>query len=299
MWHAQWAAVTGRGHLRRGLPCQDRVGTLTQNGVTAVALADGAGSSPLSQEGAEAAAERTCRLLCQDFDRLMAAASPMELRRAILTPVREALLRRAETLGTDLSALACTLLAVAVRGDEYLLLHTGDGVIAYQKEGKVLLASAPQNGEYANATTFVTSPRALRNTRVLKGRQESLEGFLLMSDGCGASLFQHQTGKIAPLAGRLLQRAELLGQETAQDQLEAVLEQTVAQRTQDDCSLALLTRSTETFGRWERLTPREQAQVLGVRTQDRNRRRRMVRHYAALYGAGPSGRTAENTERSA
>lgn len=299
MWHTQWAAVTGRGHLSRGLPCQDRVGTLTQNEVTAVALADGAGSRPLSQEGAEAAVEQTCRLLCRDFDRLMAAASPMELRRAVLTSVREALLRRAEALETDLSALACTLLAVAVRGDEYLLLHTGDGVIAYQKEGKVLLASTPQNGEYANATTFVTSPQALRDTRALKGRQKGLEGFLLMSDGCGASLFQHQTGKIAPLAGRLLQRAELLGQETSQNQLEAVLEQTIARRTQDDCSLALLTRSTETFGRWERLTPKERAQVLGVRTQDRNRRRRMVRRYAALYGAGPSCRTAENMERSA
>lgn len=297
MWHTQWAAVTGRGHLRRGLPCQDRVCTLTQNGVTAAALADGAGSQPLSQEGAEAAVERACQILCRDFGQLMEAATPMELRRSVLVPVREAILRRAEALGAEVSALACTLLAVAVRGDEYLLLHTGDGVIAYQKAGRVLLASTPQNGEFANATTFVTSPQALRNTKVLRGRQEGLEGFLLMSDGCGTSLYQHQTGKVAPLAGRLLQRAELLDRAVSQDQLAAVLDRAIAHRTQDDCSLALLTRSTERFGRWERLTPREQAQVLGVRTQNRNRRRRMIRRYAAIYGAVPSNRMAEQERK--
>lgn len=299
MWHSQWAAVTGRGHLRRGLPCQDRVCAVTRNGVAAAVLADGAGSRPLSQEGAEVVVERACRLLCEDFDRLMGSASPVELRRAVLLPVREALSRRAEALGVEASALACTLLAVAVRGDEYLLIHTGDGVIAYQKEGRVLLASAPRNGEFANATTFVTSPRALRDTRVLRGRQEGLEGFLLMSDGCGTSLYQHRTGRLAPLAGRLLQRAELLDREIAQEQLNAVVEYAIAPRTLDDCSLALLTRPTETFGRWERLTQREQAQVLGIRTQDRNRRRRMIRRYAAACGAGTVHRPAEQEERSA
>ena len=41
MWHTQTAAVTGSGHARQGLPCQDRTGQLTEGGVTAIALADG------------------------------------------------------------------------------------------------------------------------------------------------------------------------------------------------------------------------------------------------------------------
>lgn len=46
MWKTQVDHVTGRGHQRQGMPCQDRVLAMEKNGVTVVALADGAGSAP-------------------------------------------------------------------------------------------------------------------------------------------------------------------------------------------------------------------------------------------------------------
>lgn len=61
MWHTQSAVVTGRGHLLLRLPGQDRTFTLEENGVTVAALADGAGSAPLSHEGAEQAVRAACR----------------------------------------------------------------------------------------------------------------------------------------------------------------------------------------------------------------------------------------------
>lgn len=284
MWRTQWAAVTGRGHQENGLPGQDRAGALTSGGVTAIALSDGSGSQPLSQEGAEIAVQTICRVLCMDFDRLLTAKTPSALRRALLSPVRSALQERADSLGVALDALACTLLAVAVRGSDYLLLHTGDGVIAYQKAGQVRLASGAQNGEFANSTTFVTSPLAMYNSRVLKGQQEQLEGFLLMSDGCERSLYQRRTKRLAPLVGQLFQRAELLEPAVSREQLSAVLRDPIASRTRDDCTVALLTRPSQTFGQWDRLTQREQSRVLGIRTQNKNRRRRKIRRYAKLYG---------------
>lgn len=285
MWHIQDAVVTGRGHLLRQQPGQDRTFSLTRNGVTAAALSDGAGSAPLSHEGAEQAVRAACEVLCGQFETFSGPATPFEMRRAVLEAVQAAIRRRARELDTHPSALACTLLAVAVQGDRYLVFHVGDGVIGYQKEGVVRVVSRPQNGEFANTTTFVTARDALVKSRVLRGRQPELEGFVLLSDGCEAALYHKGKEKLAPLVGRLFQRAELLSQEVSRQWLRAVIEGPVAHRTQDDCSLLLLSRQTESFGHWARLTQREQAAVLGVATQNRNRRRRMIRRYRALYGA--------------
>lgn len=284
MWHTQSARVTGRGHLRKGLPCQDRTWIMGANGVTAIALADGAGSAQWSQEGAAVAVRQVCELLCAEFDSLFRAPSPVLARKVILEEVRGAIRDRAEQLGVRSRELACTLLAVAMRGDTYLVFHVGDGVIGYQRAGKLLVASAPRNGEFANTTTFVTSADALRASRILKGSNPDLEGFVLMSDGCEAALYHKRKQKLAPLMTKLFQRAELLGRESAQGQLEAVLDQIIARRTQDDCSLALMVRPGRRFGRWERMTQREKAAMLGILTENQNRRRRAIQRYAKLYG---------------
>lgn len=285
MWHVQNAVVTGRGHLLRQMPGQDRTFTLTRNGVTAAALADGAGSAALSHEGAEQAVRAACEVLCSQFEVFSGPATAFEMRRTVLQAVQKAVCRRAEELGTCPAALACTLMAVAVKGDQYLVFHVGDGVIGYQKEGVVQVASRPWNGEYANTTTFVTSLDALVKSRVLRGRQPGLEGFVLMSDGCEAALYHKGKERLAPLVGRLFQRAELLAPKVSAGQLQAVVGEVIARRTQDDCSLVLVSRRTETFGHWEKLTQRERAAVLGIATQNRNRRRRMIRRYGVLYGA--------------
>ena len=223
MWHTQTAAVTGSGHQRQGLPCQDKTWSLEANGVTAIALADGAGSARLSHEGAEIAVQTVCRTLCEQFDELYASSSPMEMRMKALREVRRRICLHAAEQNAAIGNFACTLLAVAVRGDEYLLVHVGDGVIGYQKSGKLLVASRPQNGEFANATTFVTSPDVLQKARVLRGRQPKLEGFVLMSDGCEAALYQKKKAAIAPFVGRLFQRAELLEHSTAESLLQMAL----------------------------------------------------------------------------
>lgn len=284
MWHIQSAVVTGRGHRMRQQPGQDRTFTLEENGVTAAALADGAGSAELSHEGAEQAVRAACRVLYRRFEVFSGPASAFEMRRTVLQAVQAAICRRAEELGARPAALACTLLAVAVKRDRYLLFHVGDGVIGYRKEGVVRVASRPQNGEFANTTTFVTSLDALSRSRALRGRQPGLEGFVLMSDGCEAALYRKGREKLAPLVERLFQRAELFSPDVSEGQLRAVVEEVIARRTWDDCSLVLVTRRTDAFGRWEKLTQRERAAVLGITTQNRSRRRRMIRRYGAQYG---------------
>ena len=134
----------------------------------------------MSQEGAACAVQTVCELLCEEFERYSTTATAHELRTELLTVVRDGIVRRAQQLGVHYSALACTLLAVAVKGDRYLLFHLGDGVIGYQKNGKLLVASSPDNGEFVNTTVFVTSSRALASARVMRGSQLAMEGFLVI-----------------------------------------------------------------------------------------------------------------------
>lgn len=277
MWHTQSAEVIGRGHEKRNLPCQDRTWSLERNGVTAIALADGAGSARLSHEGAECAVKATCETMCDHFERLYASASPMQMRISVLQEVLPRIRERASALGVSQNDLACTLLAVAVKEDRYLVFHVGDGVICYQKKGHLHVASAPSNGEFSNTTTFLTSKAALRDARVLRGIQTEIEGFALMSDGCEAALYQKRTGRAAPLVGCLLARAELLNRSVSEQMLQELLARVIRMRTQDDCSIALLTRRNAEFGEWGRTSLREKVAVLGIVTQNRNRRRRQIR----------------------
>lgn len=48
MWNTRIAACTGTGHRTYHQQCQDRTAKRSERGVTAVALADGAGSASLS-----------------------------------------------------------------------------------------------------------------------------------------------------------------------------------------------------------------------------------------------------------
>ena len=283
-WHPQSAEAIGRLHIRKSLPCQDKTCTMQRNGVTAIALADGAGSEVLSGEGAACAAETVCRLLTNSFDTLYQTETPYLMKKLLIDNLLKALEERAESLNVTIKQLPCTLLAVAVRGNDYLMFHLGDGVIAYRKEGKMLVASHPYNGEYANTTVFLTSPQAIRYAKVFKGTQEKLEGFLLMSDGCERSLYSRKGCKLAPLTDKILQRTELYDHETAEIHLRCLLREIIVPTTMDDCSLAVMTRRQGDLGDWAHMTQRKRADILGIRTQNSSKRRRAIRKYAAVFG---------------
>jgi hypothetical protein len=74
--------------------------------------------------------------------------------------------------------LAATLVAVAVRQTDAVVLHVGDGAVALRIGGGWLVPSWPMRGEYASSTYFVTDadgPRA-RWERI-PGRVERVVAF--------------------------------------------------------------------------------------------------------------------------
>lgn len=246
-WESVCCATTGASHIQEGIVCQDKTCTLEQNGVRAFALADGAGSARLSHFGAQTVTERICRLLCGSFDRLYTMTVPAQAKELILGELLAALKETADTHGCRLGDLASTLLAAAVCGDRYILMHIGDGVIGYVKDDEIRVASAPSNGEFANTTTFVTSEGAMRDMRIRKGASGAVQGFVLMSDGSEASLFSKQKMCLAPVLKRLVQRLSMTSAEFLRPSLQKSLDEVVSRKTRDDCSLVLAARMERTY----------------------------------------------------
>ncbi len=246
-WRAVGAVETGRSHLREGKVCQDKICILTRNGVMTTALADGCGSAKVPELGAEVVTRRICQLLCDRFEEFLHNPAGAEVKQEILRQLYEALDECCLSHGCTREDLASTLLAVAVRGDCYLMLHIGDGVIGYVRNGRIRVASVPDNGEFANETTFVTAPDALSSLRIYKGRNELIEGFVLMSDGCEASFYNRANVVLAPVLTRQIYRLGITSEAFFRPSLEQSMAETIRYRTMDDCSLILAAKVLRSY----------------------------------------------------
>ena len=238
----------GHGHLREGTPVQDRTKYLSRGGVQVLCLADGAGSASHSEFGAQAVVDEGCATLVDRFAEFAASDDGVPVKVELI----ERLVSRVASVATrhDVGPndLASTFLCVAVSGDKFLGAHVGDGVVGYLKNGELNVISAPDNNEFANQTTFVTSGRAAESMRLFRGSLEEVTGFILMSDGTGESLFDSRTGKLAGACTKLI---NAVGTAPAQQgknseyrrRLRRLVDVTIRNATNDDCSIGILGRS--------------------------------------------------------
>ena len=242
-WLGAVAAARGRGHISRNIVCQDKVLYAYGNDVSAIALTDGAGSAINSQLGAEKSASVIANMLIGSFEEIYGNPSSGAVAEAIIKNIRKGLQQLADEYGMELKTLASTLLAVAVRGDKYIYLHLGDGVIAAFRKGRTFMASAPANGEFANSTVFTTSDRAEDYMQLGKGVLGDIEGFVLLSDGSAHSLVQKQQQKFAGAVDTMFRVGKLLPKAYMEKMLQKDLMPAMICKTTDDCSVALLMHS--------------------------------------------------------
>ena len=265
-WKISGTAVQGFRHKKEGVPCQDKIFSLTKGGVTAIALADGAGSAKLSHYGAESAVRAVCEELCGKFEEFLNAGSSDEVRRAVLSRVLSELEAVSREKGCSLHNLGSTLLAAADDGENLLLLHVGDGLIACCREGKIFAASLPDNGEFANETVFVTSRDAFRRMRLYKGKTAGISAVILMSDGADVSFYGRADGKFAELLDEIKQRCVMCSPEDSSADLEELFMSVVRENTNDDCSMILMCRPDEYFRGYRDLGEAERYDFLGIRS---------------------------------
>ena len=245
-WKRCGCAKQGRSHLATNTPCQDSVASLYRCRVNVVALSDGAGSAKLSHIGSKACVSALCESCCRRFEVLW-RMSEKEARTALLRSVQQKL-REVLPSGYAMGSLASTALVVAVKRNRYIAAHLGDGVIGVYHRGScgpsVSLLSGPDNGEYSNETTFITSDNAIDRFRIYRGKINDegrhVTGFILMSDGAEAALYRKRDGQLAPACTKLVEAIRHMNKRGSGLLLRDVLDLISSTKTFDDCSVALM-----------------------------------------------------------
>ena len=168
-WIVCAASVTGTSHVRSGLPCQDSSSYRVSDGVLIAAVADGAGSASMSDVGSTLAAETSVktaeRLLKESLEHSSHPLNETCLERIVTDAAEEALRElheESQRLEIDIRELATTLLLAVHTQNSLAAAQIGDGaMVVSDGPGSYATVIAPQSGEYANQTNFLTSPDAM------------------------------------------------------------------------------------------------------------------------------------------
>jgi hypothetical protein len=216
------ASVRGPEHAVEGQPRQDACAWRVDGDRLVVAVADGAGSAPLSREGA-----RVCSATV--VDALFAAGAPVlddeeeparEAIEAALTTARALIAARIEEcLGGSMRDYAATVVGVWAEGERGCLFHIGDGAAAATTARNLArsVVSPPENGSFAEETFFFTDRAWRERLRITPFAGCDL--VVLASDGAGSFTFAPrwqglEAEFVAPLARHLEQRSPAAARRT-------------------------------------------------------------------------------------
>lgn len=271
MWNIIQCAVQGRSHIKSETPCQDKTYAYSENRMNIIALADGAGSAKLSHFGAETVTKFICNEISDQFDEYYSQANASYVAKQLMSGIENTLDQKAKELNCDTGDLASTLLLAAVKDDRYILVHIGDGVIGYYKNNEIKTASQPSNGEFANTTVFTTSPNAAASIKMLKGTLDGIRGFVLMSDGSEASLYDKRKKVPAQALKKIMEMCSYIRLEKIQEHLQCDFENIIKYKTTDDCSLAILMNSDDEFKGYLNLNKEQKCKLLQIKASASNK----------------------------
>lgn len=240
------SCVTGLSHIKKKLPCQDRILTKTSNGTTVIALADGAGSYLKPELGAETVNGYVCDYIVQNFSALYSKSNE-EIAKELLIGMREKLIDKAKFLELNVKDLSSTILFVGVKNGRYLAGHIGDGMIGYFEGNKAKPLSHPENDD--GDTFFPTIKGALKHFRIYKNDLNKINGFILMSDGTYDSLYDQETKQLKDANSIMLEWLQNIDYSTSK--VESEIENTIKDLflhnsvNRDDCSVNILAITDE------------------------------------------------------
>ena len=192
-WLIAAAAQAGLLHQKQADLCQDHIYHRQNGNTMTAALADGAGSAPRGSEGACVAAQTAARFLYAQ-----APTTPDETREVLVKAAeaaRGAIEKKARCSGAELHEYHTTLLAVIHTGGLLGSLQIGDGVtIAASPEGEARLIHQPQQGRYANETSFLTDQDFRQRLMISAEEAGRNDRIFLTSDGMQRLVLEYQPG---------------------------------------------------------------------------------------------------------
>jgi hypothetical protein len=182
VWKVIGASVTGDSHVSGGTGCQDASGWRRQSGITCLAVADGAGSRPLSATGSALAVEQALETVASLATDESAPADLTDWLRSAFDRARDRIVAFASSMERKPGEYATTLAVAILTPDRVALGQVGDSIAVIGGPGQYLTVCPEAKGEYANETYFITAADWTEHLRVavLAG---SAEVVALSTDG--------------------------------------------------------------------------------------------------------------------
>ncbi len=230
-------SITGKSHREQNSICQDYTYARVSDDTAVIAVADGAGSSRRSHIGSKIVANCFAHYARKRFDFFF--EDPREFR-LLLEYISDKIRRRAERERLPYREFYSTLIGVAVRGDRFVAVHVGDGMLAaYSDDGEIKLLSKGQKGEFANETQFLTEELTPEKIFTLTGTLEQFEGFILATDGSESFLYNKRNNSFSNLLYKLERWIASYSPLYLKRKIKSELQKVAFQLTDDDISLAV------------------------------------------------------------
>jgi hypothetical protein len=249
LWKAAGASVTGAGHLRGGLPCQDAHAWKAEaGGVLIAAVADGAGSAACAEEGARVAVRAAIEQAATIWrlDRPRNRDDWGGLLQGAFSAARQQVHAAARRLKQPFQELATTLLLAVATPEHTAAGQVGDGAVVARLAGGDLTAlTRPPLTEHLNETTFLTCDEWESELQIAWS-EDPAHCLALLSDGLQMLALKMPQGvPHAPFFAPLWRFTAAAEPARAEEQLSAFLQSPgVAERTDDDVTLLLAVRQT-------------------------------------------------------
>ncbi|HIK05659.1 MAG TPA: protein phosphatase 2C domain-containing protein [Trichormus sp. M33_DOE_039] len=245
-WQVVAASVCGTSHLKNKQLCQDaHHWQLLPDNVLVAAAADGAGSASQGKIGAMVAVETAIEnLSLKDItrDSLAEDETVQWLLTDALLAAKKAVEDEAAACQQQPQDLATTLIIAIASPEMVAVVQIGDGLaVAKDRMGNLLALTIPNNGEYINETTFLTSPGALETAQMRVWR-EAIVNIGVLTDGLQMLALNMVVGEPhKPFFFPLFDFVEKVEDKTeAKEQLVRFLgSERITQRTDDDLTLIL------------------------------------------------------------
>ncbi len=211
-WRLLAASVRGKYHAHAALWRDDAFAWGAAGPWTILAVADGAGSAPMSRVAAGVACAEGVRALKEKTADIPAetesAAALKTALAAAMRRAREAVRSEADKRGRPERDFHTTCLlvvhAAGEAGDMVGAVQIGDGAIGlYHDDGTCIILGEADHGAYASETRFLTTPRIDEGLehRVAVVVRVELRAIAVMTDGVADDFFPERT-RLAELFGQ-------------------------------------------------------------------------------------------------
>lgn len=285
---------TGTRHIEHNKNCEDNVFRyIAENGITSIALSDGAGFYKYAEKGSEIASRVAATFMAEKFERLYSLDNETAagyIIHEVLIPLNE----EAEKQGEDIIEFSATLLCTTFHPDgRYLILHIGDGaIVGLNKNNECEVISIYEHDGPANQTTFVTVPDT--QFFLKKGDSDYLS-VVLMSDGPEEFLVNELGANVRI---RLMQQmAFFLSETDMENQISSLIRLLVNNGMGDDASFTVICNMKETGNVLSGLSPEFRRQLFDLQKDLSNKKMDNSKKLLGMIGATSNGVTIEELTR--